>query len=272
MFTLRHIHSLDEPALAAYRTMRRASEHVQQGIFVAEGEKVVRRMLHDHRIEVVSVLLPKKWLAEYDPILQAHPQLLEVFIAETEFLETLVGFHLYQGVLAVGKIPPVPSLVSILNGSPFPRLFVAADGLSNSENVGALVRNCAAFNVQALIIGETCASPWLRRAVRNSMGTIFNQPVVETNGLVATLQEVRSAGVRLIAAHPHTDRRTLAQADFTGDCCLVMGSEGDGLRPEVLAVCDEAVAIPMPPDVDSLNVTSATSVFLYEANRQRGRM
>lgn len=272
MFTLRQIQSLDAPDLAPYRTMRRPVEHVRQGIFVAEGEKVVRRMLQDQRIEVLSVLLPVKWLPVYEPLLQSHSQDLEVFTAETTLLEQMVGFHLYQGVLAVGRIPRAPRLEMLLQSFAQPRLFVAADGLSNSENVGVLVRNCAAFSAQALIIGETCASPWLRRSVRNSMGTIFQLPVLETTTLTESLQALRAAGIRVIGAHPHTDQRTLRQADMTGDCCLVMGSEGDGIRPEVLAVCDEAVAIPMPPLVDSLNVTSASAVFLYEASRQREQL
>jgi tRNA G18 (ribose-2'-O)-methylase SpoU len=104
------------------------------------------------------------------------------------------------------------------------------------------------------------------------MGNIFQLPIVETASLILTLRGLRNAGVRVIAAHPHVDGRTLTQANMTTDCCLVMGSEGTGISPEVLAVCDEAVAIRMPPAVDSLNVTSATSVFLYEANRQRGLM
>jgi TrmH family RNA methyltransferase len=75
--------------------------------------------------------------------------------------------------------------------------------------------------------------------------------------------------VHCIAAHPHTDQRTLSQADFSRDCCVVFGAEGTGISPAVLAACDEAVAIPMPPSVDSLNVASAAAVFLYEAQRQR---
>ncbi|MFN3407454.1 MAG: TrmH family RNA methyltransferase [Limisphaerales bacterium] len=272
MFTRHLIASLDAPELAPYRTMRRPVEHVRQGIFVAEGEKVVRRLLQDTRFEVVSVLLPDKWLAAYEPLLAAHPQTIPVFTAESRLLEQLVGFHLYQGVLAVGRIPPPPTVASLLAGAPRPRLFVAADGLSNAENIGVLVRNCAAFSVQGLLVGETCASPWLRRAVRNSMGNIFQVPIVETAALLDALRLLQSNGVRLVAAHPHTEQTTLAATDLTGDCCLVLGSEGDGLRPEVLAACDVAAAIPMPPTVDSMNVTSAAAVFLYEAARQRGQM
>jgi tRNA G18 (ribose-2'-O)-methylase SpoU len=87
--------------------------------------------------------------------------------------------------------------------------------------------------------------------------------------LPATLRELRARGIRCLAAHPHTEKKFLAEADFKCDCCLVFGSEGNGLSPEVLAACDEAVAVPMANGVDSLNVAAAAAVFLYEATRQR---
>lgn len=272
MFQIRQIASFDDPALAPYRSMRRSSEHRQHGIFVAEGDKVVKRLLADHRCGVVSVLLPPERIAEFTPLLEARAEHLDLFVAGKHVLEQLIGFALYQGVLAIGRIPPQPDLQAVLAAGPKPLLLVAVDGLTNAENVGALVRNCAAFNVHGVLVGETCASPWLRRAVRSSMGNLFQLPIIETASLILTLRGLRNAGVRVIAAHPHADGRTLTQANMTTDCCLVMGSEGTGISPEVLAVCDEAVIIRMAPAVDSLNVTSATSVFLYEANRQRGLM
>ncbi len=262
------IESLDLPELQPYRTMRRQHEHRQQGIFVAEGEKVVRRLL-ESRFSVVSVLLPEKWLRELDPLLEARPEEIRVFVAEKALLETLTGFSMYQGLLAVGRVPPLPTLEEVVAQSPQPRLLAAADGLSSAENLGALVRNCAAFNAQALIVGETCSSPFLRRAVRSSMGAIFQLPIVETAGLTQALRDLRQRGIRCLAAHPHADGRSLWQADFAGDCCIVFGSEGYGLSPAVLAACDDAASVPMPETVDSLNVASAAAVFLYEANRQR---
>jgi tRNA G18 (ribose-2'-O)-methylase SpoU len=186
---------------------------------------------------------------------------------------------MFQGVLAVGKIPESFSLEKVLKNSPAPRLFAAVDGLTNSENLGALVRNCAAFDVHALFVGETSSSPFLRRAVRNSMGAIFQLPVVELGKagaappargktLAQTLLALRGSGVRCIAAHPRGEK-ILSEAKFTGDCCIVFGSEGEGISRAVLESCDEAVAIPMPEPVDSLNVGAAAAVFLYEANRQR---
>lgn len=102
------------------------------------------------------------------------------------------------------------------------------------------------------------------------MGAIFDLPVFESTRLERTLQELRARGIWCVAAHPHCERRVLVQADFRRDCCVIFGSEGLGISPGILALCDESVSIPMPPQVDSLNVGSAAAVFLYEANRQRG--
>jgi tRNA G18 (ribose-2'-O)-methylase SpoU len=270
MLHVRQIESLDHPALAPYRTMRRPVEHVHQGIFVAEGEKVVRRLLESPTFQVVSLLIPSKWMDDYGSLLEKRPETIEVFVAEKKVLEDLIGFSMYQGVLAVGRIPPQPALESVLDGSPKPLLLLATDGLSNAANMGAVVRNCVAFGCHALIVGETCSPPWLRRSVRSSMGTIFDLPVIETASLVLTLRGLRNRGVHILGAHPHGDGRTLAQVNLNRDVCIVVGSEGTGLGPEVLEAGDECAAIPMHCGVDSLNVTSATSVFLYEANRQRG--
>jgi tRNA G18 (ribose-2'-O)-methylase SpoU len=272
LLRIHHIKDLDLPELQPYRTMRRSQEHREQGIFVAEGEKVVRRLLESD-FTVVSVLLPDKWLAPFEPSLKARPEKeIPVYVVTgKQLLEQLTGFSMFQGVLAVGRIPAPASLPRILERSSPPRLFVAVEGLTNAENLGALVRNCAAFHVQSLIVGETSGSPFLRRAVRNSMGTIFDLPVVESPNLVQTLRELRAQGIRCIAAHPRAHGKTLSQADFTADCCIVFGSEGYGITPAALQACDDAAAIPMPPRVDSLNVGGAAAVFLYEANRQRGR-
>ena len=261
MYHVQTIDSFDLPELEPYRTMRRQLEHREQGIFVAEGEKVVRRLLESD-FAVVSVLLPEKWLPEMDPLLRARSEDIRVFVAEKKWLETLTGFSMYQGLLAVGRIPTRVALDEILARSSKPRLLAAADGLSSAENLGALVRNCAAFNTQALIVGETCSSPFLRRAVRSSMGAIFQLPIVETASLIQVLGRLREDGIRIIAAHPHVAGRTLSQAHFSGDCCIVFGSEGYGISAAVLAACDDAAAIPMPPAVDSLNVGSAAAVFL----------
>jgi tRNA G18 (ribose-2'-O)-methylase SpoU len=268
---LEPITSLDAPELEPYRTMRRSEDHRKRQIFVAEGEKVVRRLL-ESSLPVISVILPEKWLQEYRPLLERRPEMITAYLAEKDLLENLVGFSMYQGVLAIGKIPKLPGLAEVIAASASPRLFVALDALTNAENLGGLVRNCAAFGVQALLIGNTSSSPYLRRSVRGSMGTVFKLPVVEGLDLPGALRELRARNIRCIAAHPHTSGLTLPQTNFSQDCCIVFGSEGHGIAPAVLSACDDAVAVPMALDVDSLNVGSAAAVFLYEVNRQRGKM
>jgi tRNA G18 (ribose-2'-O)-methylase SpoU len=294
MFRVEKISSFGAPELQPYATLRRPLVHRQQGIFVAESERVVRRLLASH-FTVVSLVMPEKHLENFRQQIEARPEQITVYLAEKKLLETLTGYSVFQGVFAVGKIPRLATLEEILQKSPSPKLFVAVHEMSNAENLGALVRNCVAFGVHGLIVGETSSSPYLRRAVRNSMGAIFELPIVElmnlrgphesqnelrsrgilpsekNPSLAETLRDLRARGICCIAAHPHTDKKVLSRADFTKDCCIVFGNEGDGISKAVLEACDEAVAIPMPPTVDSLNVGAAAAVFLYEVARQRGK-
>src|SRR5262245_28141949 len=132
------VDSLELPELAPYRTLRRPLEHREQGIFVAEGEKVVRRLLESD-FTVVSLLLPEKWFVEYEPLIGKRPESIAVYLAEKDALQDLVGFSMFQGVLAVGRIPAARTLHSVLAESARPYLFAAIEGVSNAENVGALV-------------------------------------------------------------------------------------------------------------------------------------
>jgi tRNA G18 (ribose-2'-O)-methylase SpoU len=268
MFEVRRIETFEDPALLPYRNMRRQYDHAEQEIFVAEGEKVLRRLLESD-LTVISALFPEKWLEEYKPLLENRPETVQVFLAEKKLLQDLTGFSMYQGVLGLARIPRPASATEILKNTPRPHLFVAVDGLSNPENVGGLVRNCVAFGAQAIIVSETSCTPYLRRAVRSSMGTIFKLPYVMSSNLAGTIAELRHHGVRCIAAHPHTTRKNIFDADFSGDCCVALGSEGLGISKPVLESCDELVVIPMHSEVDSLNVGNAAAVFLYEINRQR---
>lgn len=264
------VSTLELPALHPYRTLRRPMDHQKQGIFVAEGDKVVKRLL-ESEIRTVSVLLTPEWFEAFLPLLESKKIQPDIYLAQKKLVETIVGFHLHQGVMAVGQIPEPALLENVLEKSPRPRLLVAADGLTNAENLGVLVRNCAAFGVQAILVGETSSSPYLRRAVRNSMGTVFQIPVVHLVDLRQSLLELWSRHrIKPVAAHPQAEKVLADTSALAGDCCIVFGSEGGGISPHVLAACDESVAIPMIEGVDSLNVASASAVVLYEASRQRG--
>ena len=272
MLNVQPLETLDLPELEPYRTMRRNVGHRQRRIFVAEGEKVVSRLLRSS-FEVVSLLFPEKWLEHFKPLILARPKHdFPIYLAEKGLLMHLTGISMYQGVLAVGRIPEPNSTADILSRATRPWLIVAAEDLSNAENVGSVVRNATGFGAHLFIAGEKCSSPFLRRSVRSSMGTAMDLPIVETDNLAHELMRLQQAGVKCVATTPAATHTPLTRADLRGDCCLLLGSEGHGLTENLINLCDESVALPMAYGLDSLNVTNAAAVFLYEAARQQGRI
>lgn len=264
------IESFDAPELTPYRTLRYQEEHRREGIFVAEGQNAVRRLIASP-LEMVSIVVPAHLLETYQTLIAARGTKIPMYVAPKKLLESLTGFPMYQGVMAVAKVPAAIQLETFLDRSARPLLLVAADGISNSLNMGALTRNCAAFSVGALIVDNRSCSPYLRRAVASSAGTVYSVSIIELDNLGGALQELKARGIRCIGAHPSATSNPISKARLAGDVCLVMGSEGPGLSPEIRAQCDELVSIPMPSQVDSINVASASAVFLYEATRQRNQ-
>lgn len=268
-YRVRSVTSLDAPELQPYRTLRRPVEHLKQGIFVAEGEKVVRRFLASNW-PVVSLLVTQEWFETILPTLDEHRlDNVDVFLAEKKLLETIVGFPLHQGIMAVGRVPAERSLEEMVTRIPSPHFLVALDGLENAENVGVVVRNCAGFGVHGIVVSLTSASPYLRRAVRNSMGGIFVVPVVHVQNLASSLAGLRDHhGTNIIVADA-AGERTIDEIDLRGNICIVFGNENAGVSAEVEAVATQRVRIPMDNATDSLNVASASAVMLFEARRQR---
>lgn len=265
------IAALNAPELELYSTLRRIEEHERAGVLVATNVKVVERLFAS-RFEVLSALLTAAWFEKFEGPLRARPEKeIVVYVGEKALLETITGYHLHQGALAVGKIPQQPTLAELLTRSPRPLLVAAVEGIASAENLGAVVRSCAAFGVHFLIVGETCVSPLQRRAVSGSMGSIFEQNVVRAENLIATLAELRANGVYCVAAHLAPDATKLSGVNLRGDICLVFGAEGPGLSAAAVAACDSVAQIAMPSHMNSLNVASATAVFFYEATRQRER-
>jgi tRNA G18 (ribose-2'-O)-methylase SpoU len=262
---IQRISTLDVVELHPYRTLKRPLEHARLGIFVAEGEKVVRRLL-DSGLEVISLLLTPTWLARLQSSghLQGREE-LKTFLAEENLLREIVGFNIHQGIMAVARVPAAPALDEL----PSAHLLLALDGLRISENVGVVVRNCAAFGVDAILVGETSCSPYLRRAVRNSMGAVFKMPVIHVPCLAETVAALQHRfHTRIVTADPH-GALTIYDVALTGNVCIVLGNEDTGVSPEVTSLATDRAAIPMRNQTDSLNVGSASAVFLYEADRQR---
>lgn len=237
---------------------------------MAEGDKVVHRLI-DSALGLRSVLAPPDGADALQGRLELAGRSVELFVAPRAVLEGFTGFPIYQGILALGEVPRPVRWPDLLAGSG-PVLMSAMDGLTSGENVGAVIRNASAFGTRGLIIGPTSAHPYLRRAVRSSMGTVFGQPYVVAPSLPDCLRGLRESGVTVVAAHPGASARSVDRWATDRRLCVVFGAEGEGISPEVLAACDERAGIPMDSGVDSLNVAAASAVFFAELRRLRSNV
>ncbi|MDA0986078.1 MAG: RNA methyltransferase [Bacteroidetes bacterium] len=267
MFTRFNITSLEKENLLPYKTLRRVDEHIKNGIFVAEGKKLVERLLESN-IKIISLLLTEEWFSQFEAQIKKRVENIDVFVAPKIILNQIVGFKLHQGIMGVGEAPQniiLHDFVKLTKRT----LFAVIDGIMNSENVGVIVRNCAAFNVDALIVGETSSDPFLRRAVRNSMGTIFKIPIIYSTKLADDILFLKNEfGFNIFAAHTSIKSKSIYEINFCKNSCIVFGNEEDGPRKEILNICD-CFEIPMKAGIDSLNVANASAVVLYEVDRQR---
>lgn len=262
---IEHITSLDIPELEPYRTLKRPLEHLRKGIFVAEGEKVVARLLTS-KIRVFSLLLTEQWFEQYKVILERHVDPIDIFIGKKELLNTIVGHELHQAMMAIGKVPKRLTTEELIQRMNEKRQFTAVmlDGIMNAENMGVILRNCACFGVDAVIALSSSCDPYLRRSVRNSMGNIFQMPIVEMENPEQGVHLMKQHDVQLYAAHPHIQSKDVRSVSFASRTCIIFGAEGTGISDTILKLCDEYIAVPMKEGVDSLNVASASAVVLWE--------
>lgn len=251
----------DDPRLEPYRHLKRTNLTRWSGRFVAEGRKVVGRLIGS-RFEVDSVLVSDR----RRDFLGQVPADVPAFVLSQDECERLTGYEFHQGVLACGVRRPPPALAEILplRG----RVTVAAaPRMTDPDNLGALLRLAAAFGLQAVVLGPGSADPFSRRTLRVSMGAALAVPVAEPEDFAGALCELKAAGVQLVATVLDPDAEPLMNAGRPDRLGLLFGNEAHGLAPEEVAACDRRVTIPMAPAADSLNVAAATAVFLYHFTR-----
>ena len=172
------------------------------------------------------------------------------------------------GVVASARIPSVAAAAVL---APAPALVLAATGLQDPGNAGAIIRSAAAAGATGVVLDELSADPWGWKALRASMGGAFHLPVVRSRALAALIAEWRRAGVRIVATAPRGGV-PMGEVDFTLPTAVLLGSEGAGLPAELLTAADTRVSIPMHGNIESLNAAVAAAVLLYEAQRQRVRL
>ena len=260
------ITSVDDPSdprVADFRDLttadRRPDRPGGRGLVIAEGVVVVQRLLRSP-YPVRSLLGVPRRIDELAADLADLP--VPAYTTDAATMAAIVGFHLNRGVLAVADRATPPDLGALLRDA---GTVAVLEGVGDHENLGALFRNAAALGVDAVLLGPGCSDPLYRRSVRVSMGHVLLVPFAPLPApWPASLDALRSAGLRVAALTPAADAVPLASAGLAGQrVALLVGAEGPGLTAEAMAAADLRVRIPMTPGVDSLNVATAAAVAFY---------
>jgi len=258
----------DDPRLADYRALKERHLNAESGRFVAESERVVRRLLASG-LRVHSVLATPPRLRALEDALAARAAAgpaPPVYVAAQPVLDAVAGFHVHRGCLAIGERPTSRAL------PPDARGVVVLEDLVDVDNLGAVARNAAAFGADALVLSPHCADPFYRKAIRVSLGAVFDLPVVRLASWPEDLDVLRKLGFSLMAAVLSPGATPLPRFAPPDRWALLLGAEGPGLSPGAVMRCHASVTIPMSTSTgaDSLNVATAAAVMLYALTRSAG--
>lgn len=239
----------------------------EKGIFIAESTKVITTAL-DAGYCPVSFLMERKHITgQAAPLLARFPD-IPVYTADREILEQLTGYTLTRGVLCAMRRSKLSTLEEVCSGA---RRIAVLEGIVDSTNVGAIFRSAAALHMDAVLVSPTCCDPLNRRAVRVSMGTVFQIPWTRIGETVADwphpgMDRLQALGFKTAAMALSDDSVSLDDPALAVEekLAIVLGTEGDGLCQRTIADCDYTVMIPMSHGVDSLNVAAASAVAFWQ--------
>lgn len=248
--------------ISAFRDVKERDLTGRQGMFVAEGEVVLRVLASGaSRCAPVAVLIAEKRLEALRGVLERLPEDVPVHTAPQDVLDGIAGFHLHRGILALGRKPEPMDMANFLDGLSERAVVVGACGIGNHDNMGGLFRNAAAFGAAGLLLDETCCDPFYRKAIRVSVGAALRTPFVEGVTAAAMVEALEARGFEVLALTPSATA-TLAQLKPAPRTAILLGSEGPGLPAEVIARC-RPLAIRMSGGFDSLNVATTSAVALH---------
>lgn len=253
-----------DPRLRDYRDLRdvqlRTSLEAEHGLFIAEGEKVVRRAV-EGGFTARSFLMAPRWLDGLDDVLGSSDA--PCYVVSEALAEEVTGFHVHRGALAAMHREPLPTVEHVLAGA---RTIVVLEDVVDHTNVGAIFRSAAALGAEAALLSPRCADPFYRRAIKVAMGAVFTLPWTRLPDWYDALPMLSRAGFTTVALTLAEDAVALESAVAGADkLALVLGTEGHGLSPRWTVAADHRAVIAMEPGIDSLNVAAASAVACYIA-------
>lgn len=258
-----HIESLQQAGIEPYVSLTEAQLRNRldpdNGIFIAESPKVIKVAIEAGYAPLSMLCEERHITGDAAFVIERFPD-IEVFTGSREQLASLTGYTLTRGVLCAMRRRPLPSVENLCEGA---RRVAVIDGVVDTTNIGAIFRSAAAIGIEAVLLTATSCDPLNRRAVRVSMGTIFQVP---WTWLDRPVSELSNLGLKTVAmalsdnSVPIDDPALCAEPRLA----IVLGTEGDGLAGEVIGQCDYVARIPMAHGVDSLNVAAASAVAFWQ--------
>ncbi len=256
-----------DPRLADYRDLRdvelRKHLEAEHGLFLAEGEKVVRRAV-EAGFAPRSLLMAPRWVDGLADVLARTDA--PCYVLSESMAEEVTGFHVHRGALASLERRPLPPVADVLAGA---RSVLVLEDIVDHTNVGAILRSGAALGFDAVLLSPRCADPLYRRAIKVAMGAVFTMPWTRLPDWYDALPDLTAAGFTTVALTLAPDSTPIEEAVAGVDrLALVLGSEGHGLSSRWEQSADRRAIIPMREGIDSLNVAAATAVACYIAARR----
>jgi tRNA G18 (ribose-2'-O)-methylase SpoU len=250
-----------DPRIAAYRAIRERDLVGREGLFIAEGEVVVRALLGGARHAAVSLFIAEKRFAGLMPLLAALPSDVPVYAADEETMDAIAGFPMHRGILALGRRAPEIGAGPLLAGMKRRALVVMLFGIANHDNIGGIFRNAAAFGADAVFLDSDCCDPLYRKAIRVSVGAALTVPFARMARGEDGLALLERRGFKPLALSPGglTELAEVTRAERTA---VLFGSEGPGLPDAILARA-RTVRVAMAGGLDSLNVATASGIVLH---------
>ena len=268
MAALTEVTDPDDPRLADYRDLRdvqlRTHLEAEHGLFLAEGEKVVRRAV-EAGFSPRSFLMAPRWLDGLADVLATSDA--PCYVVDEALAEQVTGFHVHRGALASLERRPQPALDEVLDGA---RQVLVLEDVVDHTNVGAVFRCGAAFGFDAVLLAPRCADPLYRRSIKVGMGAVFSTPWTRLPDWYDALPELSARGFTTVALTLSHDAHPIEEVVVGLDrVALVLGSEGHGLSPRWERSADRRAVIPMREGIDSLNVAAAAAVACYVVATRR---
>ena len=271
MANIVEITDFSDPSLDVYARLTEAQLlnrfEPAKGMFIAESPKVIHRAL-DGGCQPVSLLMERKDIEGSAREILARCPDIPVFTADEAVLCNLTGYHLTRGVLCAMRRPNLPGLEEICRGA---SRVVILENVQNPTNVGAIFRSAAALHMDGVLVTPSCCDPLCRRAVRVSMGTVFQVPWAWLGDAPGQwphpgLERLKAQGFATAAMALNEHARSIDDPELAAQkkLAILLGTEGDGLAKTTIAGCDYTVCIPMSHGVDSLNVAAASAVAFWE--------